>query len=107
MSSSDVKMMWKIFVPKRNNRGKRFRIVHHKRWDEHVCKIAGGLTICESISGRYMEHSIMSDDNIVVMICATEAEMVKIHNFTAIHYSQKAILSYVVSDHILLTKHGD
>ena len=93
--------MWEIYVPACiPNASKKYRISHHKQWDEFVVSITGGLTIMKSAKGVWI-NSIgkkINEKMIPCRIACTEEQMHKIVDFTIKHYDQEAVLAYQISE---------
>lgn len=92
--------VWKILVPA------NFSLDHHRSWDQKVLDIAGGLTImiAEKARGKWVDSDGSSDfeDMIPVFIVTSELKMQKICEMTMIHYNQRAVLAYEVSNKTIL-----
>ena len=74
---------------------------YHKEWDRFVEKITKGLTIDTPVIGIWRDDSdnkIYEERMIPVEISCTREQMETIVDFTAMHYQQKAITFYKISD---------
>ena len=103
--------IWEIFVPTQwheadvfgninwDSELKPIRTRHHKRWDEKVIEITGGLTIVGKVSGKWVSNEGTQYDEpmIACRIMCTEEQILKIADFTVQHYRQKAVLCYRLS----------
>lgn len=101
------RLLWEIYVPCQWNTGIPVRTRHHKEWDKVVRKIAGGLTIYKPAKGQWIDTSVdqlHAERVIPVRIACTEKQIKQIANFTLRHYKQLAVLTYAVSDKVLLIK---
>jgi hypothetical protein len=74
---------------------------HHKKWDERVQAISGGLTILSPARGKWIFKGVEYPERVIpVRIMCTEPEMNKIVSITMSHYRQKAVMYYVLSNHV-------
>ena len=96
--------MWEILVPcKFEDNQKPVRTKHHKKWDEFVRAISGGLTILTPAKGQWVhENKTFHDRMIPVRIICTEEQINAIIAFTLTHYRQLAVLAYRISDKVLM-----
>ena len=92
--------IYEILVPACDNNGQIFPMPHHWEWDRKVQEIAGGLTLLDSVKGKYLNRS--AERMIPVRIAATYSEMSEIVEFTIDHYQQDAILFYLVSERAII-----
>lgn len=95
--------MWEILVPA-SSKELEFSYEHHKKWDEYVKSLAGGLTILKTAKGEWInvDGKLFVDRVIPVRIKCKKSHIKKIIKFTIEHYNQEAILAYKVSDKVLL-----
>ncbi len=96
--------MWEIFVPASSN-DQEFTYDHHKKWDDYVKSLAGGLTIMKTAKGEWIDSStdkVYKDRIIPVRIKCSKKNIKKIIEFTITHYNQEAVLAYKVSDKVYL-----
>lgn len=107
MKIKDKDQFWEILVPG------EFTIDKHRKWDEEVCKIAGGLTVLSKYvsKGRWVNHfegfagsDIMKESMIPVRVACTMEQLTRILEFTLAHYNQEAIMVYKISDKVLLAE---
>lgn len=96
--------LWEILVPVWDNEGKRFSLTHHEKWDEMVLKIAGGLSLHETIKGKWDDGEVVRDRMIPVRIACSKYHIGVIMRRTAKHYEQKAVMAYVVNPMCVLMK---
>lgn len=83
---------------------KPIRTKHHKRWDERVKKVAGGLTIMHPAKGYWVHQGEDFTERVIpVRIQCTTDQIYQIAAITAQHYRQKAVMFYRISSdsHIL------
>jgi hypothetical protein len=109
--------MWEILVPAQvsierpdllfngmpmdNPGSTEYPLEHHKKWDEYVRDIAGGLTIFRSVKGQWITATkIYKEKMIPVRIACTEEQIEKIANFTIKHYRQQTVMIVKVSDDV-------
>lgn len=77
---------------------KPIRTKHHKRWDERVKKISGGLTILTPGKGIWVHEGKDYIERVIpVRIMCEEKAMKKIVEITLQHYRQRAVMYYVLS----------
>lgn len=99
----NVKQVWKILVPTMGNDGVPFKTKQHKRWDEKVCNLAGGMTILRPVFGKWIHNGMSYQErNIPVEIVCTREELSHILSFTKTFYNQEAILAVKVSDEAII-----
>ena len=100
---SKKKYMWEILVPA-SSKEQEFSYEHHKKWDEYVKSLAGGLTILKTAKGEWINPNGISiaDRVIPVRIRCKKKHIKKIINFTLSHYNQQAVLAYRVSDKVIV-----
>lgn len=97
------KYMWEILVPYNNNKGEKYPIEHHHKWDDYVKKISGGLTIHKVAKGQWINPfngMLLKDRMIPVRIICAENEIENIIQFTINHYDQQAVLAYEISNNV-------
>jgi hypothetical protein len=93
--------LWEILVPKRSNDGVEFDIVFHRKWDNKVRSISGGLTVMRSAKGIWSDDTsgtIYEERMIPVRIMCTREDLMKILKLTKEWYKQTAIFWYKVSE---------
>ncbi len=97
------KHMWEILVPA-SSKEQEFSYEHHKKWDEYVKSLAGGLTILRTAKGEWISPNgiSISDRVIPVRITCKKKHIKKIIKFTLTHYNQQAVLAYKVSNKVIL-----
>lgn len=95
-----MKRLFEILVPTiYGDTIKPIRTRHHKRWDEFVRKVSGGLTLMTPAKGQWVFDSSLFEERVIpVRILCTDEQMDKIITFSLAHYRQKAIMYYVVSN---------
>lgn len=77
---------------------KPIRTKHHKRWDERVKKISGGLTILTPGKGVWVHEGVDYVERVIpVRIMCDEKAIKQIVEITLQHYRQKAVMYYVLS----------
>ena len=91
--------LWEILVPTIMN-GKPVRTKYHKKWDEKVRSISGGLTILKPAKGQWISPSgqLFAERMIPVRISCSENDIEKIMAVTLDHYKQEAVMAYRISD---------
>ncbi|MBU2612510.1 MAG: hypothetical protein KKB62_02200 [Nanoarchaeota archaeon] len=96
------KLLWEILVPKFSNKGYKFLIEFHKRWDKKVGVISGGLTILRTAKGHWInpDKKLFSEEMIPVRIYCNEKEIEKIMKFTLDYYNQEEVFCYLISNKV-------
>lgn len=99
-----TKSLWEILVPRQSNEGLEFDVEHHRKWDEQVRDISGGLTILKSAKGQWVgpDGSLFLDNMIPVRVYCTEEDIDKIIDLTMNYYNQEAVLAYEISSRVKL-----
>lgn len=94
--------LYEILVPTRyGDTEKPIRTVHHKRWDEKVRQISGGLTIFHPGKGQWLhDGELIAERVIPVRVACTPGQIEQIVETTLDHYRQKAVMFYKVTDHV-------
>jgi len=97
-----MKYLFEILVPTiYGDTEKPIKTKHHKRWDEEVQKISGGLTILSPVKGKWMYKDTNHQERVIpVRIMCNESEMREIVRITMSHYRQKAVMYYVISEEV-------
>jgi|SRR6185369_17976936 len=97
---NEQKCMWKILVPKSYPDGAEISVNDHKIWDNEVSKLAGGLTIYNSVKGRWLDPKgdLIAESVIECAIACTFEEIRRVAQFTKEHYNQKSVCFWKVSD---------
>ena len=103
------KSLWEILIPRFSNDYEEFRLEFHKKWDEKVREISGGLTILRTTKGYWMnpKNKLFVDEMIPVRIYCSEEEMDKIMNYTLNYYNQEAVMSYIISNKVKILNKND
>lgn len=92
--------LYEILVPtKYGDSLKPIRTKHHKEWDKWIRRRSGGLTILSPAKGQWVHEDALYEERVIpVRIMCSEALMTKIVKFTKIHYRQKAVMFFLLSD---------
>lgn len=95
--------MWEILVPA-SNKTQEFTYEHHKKWDEFVIAISGGITVMRTVKGEWVSPNNVrfKDRMIPVRINCDSNDIDKIIDFTIKHYDQEAVLAYKISEEVIL-----
>lgn len=98
-------ILWEILVPNEIN-GITVDKKCHNNWIRKVRKIAGGLTILESINGQwsYGENNAIVEEMIPVRIMCSFDDIKKISKITAQYYKQESIMYYIISNDCFIIK---
>lgn len=103
-----MKELWEILVPCAWNSGRPIRTRHHRRWDERVRAISGGLTVMKPAIGQWVnEGAVYHERMIPVRIACTREQIQLIMDITAKHYEQLAVMAYRVSDEVIITNYPE
>lgn len=99
-------LVWQVFVPRFSNDGKEFSIEYHKIWDEKVRAIAGGITICRTTKGHWVnpEGKLFVEEMIPVIIFCTEDQIKEIADMTLEYYNQEAVAAYLISSQLIIRR---
>jgi hypothetical protein len=82
---------------------KPIRTRHHKRWDEYVRKVSGGLTLMPVAKGQWVYKDTLHEERVIpVRICCTDTDIKDIAAFSLKHYRQKAVMYYVLSNECVI-----
>jgi len=100
------KEVWEILVPKNWNadetEGSEIHVDHHRKWDQYVKQLAGGLTITKSAVGYWESGGeAVIERMIPVRIVCSFNIIKKIAEFTLQHYVQDEVLASMISDTVL------
>ncbi len=103
------KSLWEILVPRFSNTHEEFGLEFHKKWDEKVREISGGLTVLKTAKGYWVnsKDKLFVEEMIPVRIYCSEEEMDKIMNYTLNYYNQEAVMSYIISDKVKILNKND
>jgi hypothetical protein len=99
-----VNILYEILVPTiYGDTLKPIRTRHHKKWDERVQDITGGMTILAAARGKWICDGIEYPEKVIpVRIMCNEAQMKRIVQITLEHYRQKAVMYYVLSSQVFI-----
>ena len=100
--------MYEILVPTMMT-GKPVRTKHHKKWDEYVRKISGGLTILKPAKGQWLDNTdLLHEERVIpVKIACTDKQLRQILKFTIKHYKQLAVMAYKISEEVIILHKQD
>jgi len=103
------KSLWEILVPTYSNEGLEFSLEHHKKWDDKIRSLSGGLTILRTARGQWIDPDgkLFFDKMIPVRVYCAEHEIEEIIQFTMSHYEQKAVMAYQVSSYVKLIRRDE
>lgn len=99
--------LWEILVPcKFGDNDKPIRTKHHKEWDKYVRKLTGGLTILKPAKGIWVHENELYEERMIPVRIACSKEIIdKIMDFSALHYRQKAIMCYKISQETIIKEY--
>lgn len=84
---------------------KPIRTKHHKKWDERVKKMAGGLTIMHPAKGHWVHQGKDFEERVIpVRVQCTARQIFRIAAITCQHYRQKAVMFYQISQNSYIMK---
>lgn len=97
--------LWEILVPCSmivDGQVTEIEVEYHRRWDEIVRQIAGGLTIFKPAKGQWLSQQaqLFHEEMIPVRIACTQVQMDEIADHTARYYNQLAVMYYRVSEFV-------
>lgn len=95
---TEIREAWMIYVPTTMD-GKQIELVHHQVWDKVVSNISGGLTLHNTLTGKWQDQT---ETNIQVEIAIFPGQLEAILDFTLRHYKQKAIMAKKISDKVII-----
>lgn len=97
------KKLWQILVP-RVMGGWSIDDSYHEEWDKKVAKITGGLTLCNTSMGKWVDANgdLFQESVISVNLACTEEEIKEIMKITLQHYCQDAIFVSLLSEKVLI-----
>lgn len=106
--TDDQRYLWEILVPTTQD-GKHISKQHHKKWDEEVRKISGGLTILSPAVGQWInpQDELLEERMLPVRLIASESQMEAIAELTLMHYNQHSVMYYVLSKHFKIKARHD
>ena len=97
------KFLYEILVPTNVNNHNPARLRHHRRWDDYVRKLSGGLTILRPATGQWVHQDKLFVERVIpVRIYCTEDDIKKIIKFTLGHYQQIAVMAYKISSEVYI-----
>ena len=104
-----MKLLFEILVPTiYGDTLKPIKTRHHKKWDERIQAISGGMTILSSARGKWTFQGVEYPEKVIpVRIMCSEAQMKKIVDITISHYRQKAVMYYVLSNQVFIVNADD
>jgi hypothetical protein len=96
--------LWEIMVPTQFNDGTPIKTKYHKKWDEKVQAISGGLTIHAPSKGKWVSPNgtLFAERMIPVRIACTREQIEKIVDITISYYKQEAVMAYKISDEVII-----
>ena len=100
--------LWEILVPTVMD-NKSIRTSYHKKWDEKVRSISGGLTILKPAKGQWISPSgqLFAEKMIPVRVACTEVQIAQIMSITISHYNQEEVMAYKISDCVKFLKRDE
>lgn len=102
--SNIKKELYEILVPVSSNDGIKYTLEHHQQWDQFVIALANGLTILKPAKGTRIspDNESFKESMIPVRIVCNDSQISEIADFTAAHYSQKAIMYCLISSNVTI-----
>ena len=100
--------LWEILVPVKDWYDIPFTLEHHRKWDNMVCSLCGGLNLQKTINGKWFnkpgfnEAVFVEEQMIPVRIACDKEQLEQIIEFTIKHYSQEAVMAYKISDEVII-----
>ncbi|HVX58197.1 MAG TPA: hypothetical protein VG964_00490 [Candidatus Saccharimonadales bacterium] len=96
--------LWEILVPAAANDGAEIPVEHHRKWDDSVRAIAGGLTIMRTAKGQWIDETgkLFTEKMIPVRITCSRRQIEQIMKLTMQHYDQLATMAYRISEQALI-----
>lgn len=103
-----MKILYEVLVPTiYGDTHKPIKTKHHRKWDEKVKKITGGLTILQPVKGKWDYKNKEYNERVIpVRIMCEDTEIKGIIRMTLEHYRQIAVMYYSLSNDVnIVTKH--
>ncbi|MBI2045434.1 hypothetical protein HYT23_05220 [Candidatus Pacearchaeota archaeon] len=97
-----TKTLWEILVPRFSNEGEEYPTDYHKKWDEAIRSIVGGITILRTAKGHWIspDGKIFIEEMIPVRIHCDSKELERIMSYTLSYYNQEAVFAYELSSNV-------
>lgn len=99
----DQPVLWEILVLSHWGENE-IPVPYHQIWDEGVREISGGLTILKRAKGQWVspQQELFIEPMIPVRIFCPRSAISLISDLTALHYAQKAVMYYRISDEVVI-----
>jgi len=93
--------LYEILIPATNNKGKRFDIDYHRKWDASITQhFSTGLTIVKNLyHGKWRDEEV--EPFIPVRICCGPITLEAIMAFTKDYYKQESVMAYEISPNVI------
>ena len=100
--------LWEVLVPAWIKPGIEYALHYHHKWDDQVRKIAGGLTVFPLAKGQWLcpKGTLHDEPMIPVRIACTKEQIEQISDLVNVHYNQKSVMYYRVSDLVVIKQYS-
>lgn len=95
--------VWEVLVPSADNDGKVFSNEYHEEWDTMVRDVAMGRKGSGLTERMWIDKGEIQE-LIPTRIMCTRQQFDRILDFTLIHYDQKQVIGYKISDEVIIKK---
>lgn len=97
------KGVWRIMVPKKDNRRQPFSRRERKEWEDAVINIAGGWTIQPLARGAWVDDDgrVRPENMAPVDILCTDEQIRSIIDMTGHRFGQEVVLAYKISENVI------
>lgn len=102
------KELWIILIPSHTQSYTLANRAYFIDWCEKVYKIAGGLTVLSEVQGQWFDKKtkkLVEEWNQEIQIGCTKNQIEQIADMTAVHYQQKAVMYYKISDFVKIKEY--
>jgi len=90
--------LYEILIPVTNNDKRAFSRVHHKVWEKVVRESTGGLSVCPTIEGQWVNKGTVYVERMrPVRIACNARVMRRLAEAAKRHYHQLSVMYYPVS----------
>jgi hypothetical protein len=90
--------LYEILIPQADNSKRAFSRAYHRAWEKLVRESAGGLSICPTIEGQWIDKGKLYRERMrPVRIACSAQKMRKLADLAKLHYRQLSVMYYPVS----------
>lgn len=89
--------LYEILIPVADNEGRKFT-THNRQWESIVRDMAGGLSVCPSVMGQWVDRGRVYRERMRPHRVACRVSVIRrLARFAKRHYRQLSIMYYPVS----------